>query len=76
METVTSRLTKKYQATIPAKVRKALNLRAGERIAFDVEGDRVHVRKATALDLQFANALADTLSEWSSDADADAYRDL
>ncbi len=76
MSTETARLTKKYQATIPAKVRRVLDLRAGEIIAFDIEGDEVHLRKATPVDLELAGALSDTLGEWSSDADDEAYRDL
>lgn len=76
MTTETAKLTKKYQATIPAKVRAALDLHTGEVIAFDIEGDEVYLRKATSVDLEFANAVADTLSEWNSEADNEAYRDL
>lgn len=53
-----------------------MKLHAGEVIAFDIEGGEVHVRKATPLDLEFAGALVETLSEWSSEADDEAYRDL
>ncbi len=76
MTTATAKLTKKYQATIPAEVRRVLDLHAGEVIAFDIEGDEVHLRKATPVDLEFAEALSETLSEWSSEADEEAYRDL
>ena len=76
MATETARLTKKYQATIPARVRRALNLHAGEVVAFDIQGEEVHLRKATPVDLEFTGALSDTLSEWSSEADEEAYRDL
>ena len=72
----TARLTRKYQATIPAKVRKALDLHAGELVAFDVEGVEVRLRRATPLDLQFGKAVEGTLSEWSTEADEEAYRDL
>jgi hypothetical protein len=34
------------------------------------------LRKARPLDLEFARALEDTLSEWSGEADEEAYRDL
>ncbi len=53
-----------------------MGLHAGEVIAFDIEDDDVHLRKATPLDLEFAGALSDTLSEWSSELDDEAYRDL
>jgi antitoxin PrlF len=76
MATSTSKLTTKYQATVPAPVRKILHLEAGDAIAFDIQGKEVRVRKARPLDLEFARALEGTLAEWSSSADEDAYRDL
>ncbi|HET8551808.1 MAG TPA: type II toxin-antitoxin system PrlF family antitoxin [Gammaproteobacteria bacterium] len=73
-----SKLTSKYQATIPAPVREALDLHAGDEVAFDIQpGDGVKVRKATSFDVGFAKALEPTLaSEWLSAADEEAWRDL
>jgi antitoxin PrlF len=71
-----SRLTSKYQATVPAEVRKALGLRAGDAVQFNVTPNGVVLTKATDQDLEFARALTGTLSEWSSAADEAAYRDL
>ena len=71
-----SRLTSKYQATIPRPVRECLGVGAGDSIAFVVEGDRVWVRRAQRLDREFARALSGTMGEWLSPADEDAYRDL
>ncbi|HUP92153.1 MAG TPA: type II toxin-antitoxin system PrlF family antitoxin [Solimonas sp.] len=78
MSTHASRLTTKYQATIPASVRKALGLKAGDAVAFEVkEPGIVQLRKQQAFDAQYAKALAGTLeSEWLSDADEAAYGDL
>ncbi|MGB1110184.1 MAG: AbrB/MazE/SpoVT family DNA-binding domain-containing protein [Gammaproteobacteria bacterium] len=76
METATSKLTKKYQATIPEPVRRRLHLGAGDSIAFDIQGDEVHLRKARSVDIAFAKSLEPTLSEWASEADEEAYRDL
>ena len=72
----TSKLTSKFQATVPTPVRKALQLKAGDLIGFEVEGDEVRLRRATPLDLAFAQALEGTLSEWSSNQDDEAFRDL
>ena len=72
MHTATSKLTKKYQATIPEPVRQLLHLDAGDEIAFDIEDDNVHLRKARPVDLAFEG----TLNEWMSEADEEAYRDL
>ena len=71
-----SKLTKKYQATIPKPVRKILRLDSGDSIAFDIDGEIVRLRKALPLDLEFAKALEGTLSEWSGEADDEAYGDL
>lgn len=76
MRTSTSKLTRKYQATIPEPIRKHLYLKAGDSIAFDLEGDQVRVRKARQVDFAFARALETTLQEWGSQADEEAYRDL
>jgi len=76
MQTATSKLTKKYQATIPASVRQLLHLDAGDEIAFDIEDDDVHLRKAQPMDLEFAKSLEGTMNEWSSEADEEAYRAL
>ena len=71
-----SRLTSKYQATVPAAVRARLGLKAGDALQFEITPDGVVLTKATEQDLEFARSLAGTLSEWSSAADEDAYRDL
>lgn len=76
MRTATSKLTRKYQATIPEPVRARLRLKAGDVIAFDIDKEEIRVRKARAIDLEFARALEGTLSEWSSEEDEQAYRNL
>ena len=36
-----SNLTQKGQVTLPAKIRKQLNLKTGDRISFSLEGNRI-----------------------------------
>ena len=72
----TSKVTSKYQATIPAEIRKKLGIHGGDTLAFEVVNDEVRLRRATPLDIQYAQAMAGTLNEWSSDNDAEAYREL
>jgi antitoxin PrlF len=74
METAISKLTKKYQATVPKPVREKLKLHAGDIIA--VEIDIIKLRKARPIDIEFASALVPTLSEWESQNDDEAYHDL
>jgi AbrB family looped-hinge helix DNA binding protein len=71
-----SRLTSKYQATIPQIVRRKLNLKPGDAVVFEIENDTVTVRRATALDKEYAKALEGTLTEWLSKEDDEAYRGL
>jgi len=76
MQTTTSKLTQKYQTTIPSPVRKLLHLQAGDAVAFDIEDNVVHLRKARSMDIAFAKSLEGTLDEWDSPADEEAYREL
>jgi antitoxin PrlF len=76
MQTSTSKLTKKYQATVPKVVRKKLKLNAGDVIAFEIENETIKLRKARPIDIEFSSALVPTLSEWESQNDEEAYNDL
>ena len=72
-----SRLTTKGQATVPLSVRKRLHLQPGDTVIFEEsEAGAVRIRKAEPLDLEFLSALEKTLSEWNSENDSKAYRDL
>jgi antitoxin PrlF len=76
-EMATSKLTSKFQATIPKEVRSLLGLRAGDTIVFSVTKDKhVLVRKATRFDQNYTRALKATLSEWESPYDEEDYADL
>lgn len=76
MTTAISKLTKKYQATVPKAVRKKLNLNAGDIIAFEIDRDSIKIRKATPMDVEFFNALVPTLNEWNTANDEEAYNGL
>ena len=76
MKTAISKLTKKYQATVPEPVRKILDLKAGDSIAFEIDKDTIKLRKANPIDIEFMNALVPTLNEWNSQNDEEAYSDL
>ena len=72
-----SRLTSKGQATVPAAVRRQLALKPGDTVIFEQSSaGTVYLRKAEPLDLEFLSALEKTLSEWNSENDEQAYRDL
>ena len=76
MTTATSRLTSKYQATIPAPIRTHLGLQSGDTVAFEIMETGVLLSKAQPLDIEYLSAIEETLSEWSSNEDEEAYADL
>ena len=71
-----SKISRKGQVTIPKKVRKSLHANPGDFIEYEVEGDVVMVRRAEPFDRAFHAALSDTLTEWLSPEDEEAFRDL
>jgi antitoxin PrlF len=71
-----SQLIHHNQAIIPHPVLVALKLREGDSIIFEIDQTGVHLRKAPSIDKAFSEALLDTLSEWDSAADDEAYADL
>lgn len=71
-----SRLTSKFQATVPLKVRQKLGLNKGDLLEFRVRNGAVTIKKVSPVDLAFAKSLQSTLSEWGSKNDDEAYGDL
>ena len=39
------RVSKRYQVVIPKEIRKKLGIKEGDRIVFEIEGDKVRIRK-------------------------------
>ena len=72
----TSKLTRKFQITVPTLVRRALHLKAGDLVGFEIKGDEVRLLRASPLEVAFAQALEGTLTEWRSAADDAAFKDL
>lgn len=71
-----TKLTKKYQTTVPEPIREFLSLGAGDQVMWEIEDDKVVIKKVTPFDVEYAKALEGSLSEWNSKNDDDAYRDL
>jgi len=72
-----AKLTSKYQATIPSDIRGHLHLKKGDQIVYELLKDgTVVIRKTTALDLQYFQTLNSTLTEWESEDDEQAYKNL
>ncbi len=72
----TSRLSQKGQVTIPKVVRETLQLSPGDLVGYCVEDGVVTLRRAEPFDAAFHEALSDTLNEWASPEDDEAFGDL
>ena len=72
----TSKLSSKSQVTLPRKVREALGARPGDTIVYEVEGNVVYLKRLEPFDAAFHRALSNTLSEWASDEDEEAFNAL
>ena len=70
---ITSKLTAKAQTTIPQAVRAALRLTEGDELAYEIDGDRVLLTKASN---RGGEDPFGTFSEWSGAADKKAYAKL
>ena len=70
------KLTEKYQSTIPGDVRNFLHLKKGDRVTFKIEDDKVILKKISYYDYEYLDSLSNSLIEWSSIEDEEAYNDL
>ena len=66
-----STISSKGQTTVPVAIRRSLDLHPGDAIAYRVEGDKVSICKAAKIDLGWAKALEQTLTEWQDEEDDD-----
>lgn len=67
---IISRITSKSQTTVPAAVRRALGVKPGDTIGYEIDGDVVTLTAAPAPTTDpFTNPFA-TFTEWASEADS------
>ena len=64
------------RTTIPKTIRQAADLREGDAIAFEIEGDRLLVHKVVPGRDECLHGLGEVMGEWLSPEDEDAWRDL
>jgi AbrB family looped-hinge helix DNA binding protein len=72
----TSRLSAKGQVTIPKEVRDELDLDPGDLVGYEVRDGLVILRRVQPFDRAFHLALSETLDEWATPEDEEAFRDL
>ena len=71
-----SKITARGQTTIPKKIRDAANLKPGDVLAFEIEGEHLVLHKVTQGQDDYLQALSRVVGEWSSPEDEEAWRDL
>jgi AbrB family looped-hinge helix DNA binding protein len=72
-----AKMSSKGQITIPADIRRALNVNQGDTLVWETTSEgQVVVKRVEPLDLDYLAAISGTLSEWDSAEDDEAFRDL
>ena len=71
-----TRLTSKGQTTIPVEIRKALRLKEGDQVLFEMDKGKVTLRRVDTLDRAFLKLSEAAFEEWNSPEDEAAFRDL
>ncbi|MBZ5593325.1 MAG: AbrB/MazE/SpoVT family DNA-binding domain-containing protein [Acidobacteriia bacterium] len=72
----TSRISGKGQVTIPKKIRETLGASPGDLIAYEVNGNIVTLKRIGPFDAAYHASLSQTLDEWTTAEDEEAFHDL
>ncbi len=71
-----SRLSSKGQVTIPKELRESVGLQPGDMVGYEVKNGIISLTRIEPFDAAFHAALSDTLDEWVTREDDEAFRDL
>lgn len=71
-----SKLSSKGQVTIPREIREAIRLKPGDMLTYELRDDIVMIRRVEPFDVRFHAAVSETLDEWTTAEDDQAFRDL
>ncbi len=72
----TSRITSKGRVTIPHALRRAADLKTGDKLVFRLDGDRIVVSKLKTTKDFYLDSVSSNLEEWLSDEDEEAWSNL
>ena len=68
-----SKLSAKGQVTIPKEIRKAAGIEPGDLVAYELQGQCIKLKRITPFDAAFHSAVSETLEEWNSPDDEEAF---
>ena len=71
-----ARLSAGGRTAIPESIREAAGIYVGDTLAFETDGERVVVRRVAHGREDTAHDIFETMSEWTSAADEEAWLDL
>jgi antitoxin PrlF len=71
-----SKLSIKGQVTIPMGIRKAMGIEPGDLVAYELRGNSVEIKRLDPLDAVYHASVSETLEEWNSPEDDEAFNDL
>ncbi|MEO7026170.1 MAG: AbrB/MazE/SpoVT family DNA-binding domain-containing protein [Caulobacteraceae bacterium] len=71
-----ARIMAKGQMTIPKRVRQAAGIAEGDVVSVSVDNAVVTLRKVPAARDSYLRGVEETLGEWNSAEDENAWRDL
>ena len=71
-----TRISARGQTVIPKSIREAAGLYAGDTLAFETDGEQVVVHKVPRRRGGHRPSLSETMREWESAEDEEAWRDL
>ena len=71
-----SRISTKGQVTKPANIRKAIGIKPGDMVAYELQGKSVKLKRIEPFDAAYHAVLSETLEEWNNPEDEEAFNDL
>ena len=71
-----SKLSTKGQVTIPANIRKAIGVEPGDLISYELQGESIKLKRIEPFDAAYHTSVSETLEEWNSPEDEEAFSDL
>jgi AbrB family looped-hinge helix DNA binding protein len=72
----TAKVSSKGQVVLPKEVRKQMNLRPGDTVAFLPNKDGTVLRKVDPLDAAFLRLASESFADWNHPEAERAFRDL
>ena len=64
-----SKVSSKWQTTIPSEVREELGLKPGDLIQYSLDSGKLILRKISIEDVVYLKLIEKTLNEWEGDED-------